>query len=64
MAYIFPVGGDSKCAKCGRTVFISVVSDEFDHNAPKLNSECADPNCPVNEENSPNDIQIVTIDFV
>lgn len=64
MDHIFPVLDDADCTRCGRTVFISVVSDPYNHNAPMLNSACLDPNCPVNEKNRPNDIQIVTIDFV
>jgi len=64
MDYLFPVIGDADCAKCGRTVSISVVGDPYNLNAPHLDSACRDPNCPVNEENRPNDIQIVTICFV
>jgi hypothetical protein len=64
MGHIFPVVGDAVCAKCGRTVWISTVGDAHNYNAPMLNSDCVDANCPINEENRPNDIRIVTIGFV
>jgi len=63
MDHIFPVVGDTVCAKCSRTVWISAVDDAHNFNAPMLNSDCADATCPINEENRPNDTQIVTIGF-
>lgn len=63
MDNIFPVAGDAVCAKCSRPVWISVVDDAYNFNAPMLNSDCVDANCPINEANRPNDTQIVTIGF-
>lgn len=59
-----PIGGEDKCEVCGKCVYISLRSDALDHNAPRLDSQCHEPGCPINAKHRPGPIDIVTIDFI
>lgn len=64
MEHVFPVTGKETCTKCGRSVWITISSDETDFDAPYQKSECTDVQCPVNANNKPNAIQRIDIGFV
>jgi len=55
---------EEKCEKCGKCVVVSVTSDPYDFDAPSLDSECKDIDCPINSRNTPNSDQKINICFV